>query len=306
MKLRVLAAILALVCGACGQAAGAQQIALTFDDLPTTGDLPVGETRLAIAERILSTLKKEQLPPVYGMVNGAKVEADPATMKILQAWRAAGQPLGSHTWSHMNLNEHTAAEFDSDIAKNESLLRLLMVGEDWHWFRYPFLWEGDTMPKRQAVRGYLQSHRYRTAQVTMDFEDYLWNAPYARCVARNDAAAIRWLETSYLNTAKQYAMFYRALSETLYGREIPYVLLLHIGAFDAHMLPRLIALYRAEGFTFTTLEKAQTDPAYAEDPAVALKFGGPLTEQMMEKRGLKLPANTKPYKELEAVCQSGL
>ncbi len=303
MRLRRWAALVLLVCGLCDPCGRAQEIALTFDDLPTTGDLPAGETRLAIAERILSTLKAEHLPPVYGMVNGEKVTADPATMKILQAWRAAGQPLGSHTWSHMNLNEHTAEEFDTDIAKNEPLLGSLMAGEDWHWFRYPFLWEGDTMPKRQAVRTYLQTHGYRTAQVTMDFEDYLWNAPLARCVAKHDAAAITWLETSYLDTARQYATFYRTLSKTLYGREIPYVLLLHIGAMDARMLPRLIALYRAEGFAFTTLEKAEADPAYAEDPAVALKYGGPSTEQMMEKRGLKLPANTKPYKELEAVCR---
>ncbi len=302
MRQMLLAAV-AMMCGMYGPASGAQQIALTFDDLPTTGELPKGETRLGIAERILAALKGEHLPPVYGMVNGDKVAADPATMKILQAWRAAGQPLGSHTWSHMNLNEHTAEEFDTDIAKNEPLLGSLMGGEDWHWFRYPFLWEGDTMPKRQAVRMYLQTHGYHTAQVTMDFEDYLWNAPYARCVAKHDAKGVRWLETSYLDTARQYATFYRTLSKSLYGREIPYVLLLHIGAMDAHMLPRLIALYRAEGFAFTTLEKAQADPAYAEDPAVALKYGGPLTEQMMEKRGLKLPPNTKPYQELEGMCR---
>ena len=271
--MRLFAAFVLLTCGLGGVVGRAQEIALTFDDLPTTGDLPIGETRLAIAERILSTLKAEHLSPVYGMVNGDKVVADPATITILRAWRAAGQPLGSHTWSHMNLNEHTAEEFDADIAKNE------------------------------AVRAYLQTHGYRTAQVTMDFEDYLWNAPYARCTAKHDEAAITWLETSYLNTARQYATVYRTVSKMLYGREIPYVLLLHIGAIDARMLPRQIALYRAEGFTFTTLEKAQADPACAEDPAVALKYGGPLTEQMMEKRGLKLPTNTKPYKELEAVCR---
>jgi len=35
----------------------------------------------------------------------------------------------------------------------------LMVGQDWHWFRYPFLWEGDTLEKRHAVRAYLKQNR---------------------------------------------------------------------------------------------------------------------------------------------------
>ena len=235
--------------------AGAQVMALTFDDLPTTGDLPAGQARAIIARNLLMTLKAEHMPPVYGMVNGDKVAADRGTLGILQEWRAAGQPLGSHTWSHMDLNEHTAEEFEGDIEKNEALLQRLMPSDDWRWFRYPFLWEGDTLPKRRAVRTYLEAHHYRIAQVTMDFEDYLWNEPYARCVAKKDERGIAWLETSYLRTAAQYAAVYRASARMAYGHEIPYVLLLHIGAFDAHMLPRLISLYRSEGFTFTTLQR---------------------------------------------------
>jgi hypothetical protein len=38
-------------------------------------------------------------------------------------------------------------------------------------------------------------------------------------------------------------------------------LLMHIGAFDARMLPRLLALYKASGFRFVTLPDAARDPA---------------------------------------------
>ena len=34
-----------------------------------------------------------------------------------------------------------------------------------------------------------------------------------------------------------------------------------------------------------------------------LKYGGALLEHMMAARKLKFPPNTKPYKELEAVCK---
>jgi hypothetical protein len=93
------------------------------------------------------------------------------------------------------------------------------------------------------------------------------------------------------------------MSKTLYGRDIPYILLMHIGAFDAKMLPQLIALYQKHGVTFVSLKQAEMDKAFNEDPDVALKYGGTLIEQMMAAKNLKVPPNSKPYKELEAICR---
>jgi peptidoglycan-N-acetylglucosamine deacetylase len=281
----------------------AQQVAFTFDDLPAHGPVPTGQTRLQIADSILATLHDQHLPPVYGFVNAKKLEKVPADIAVLKAWRAAGQPLGSHTYSHPSLNDLTVAEFEADIAKDEPILSTLMAGEDWHWFRYPFLWEGDTLEKRHQVRAYLQQNGYRVAQVSLDFEDYLWNEPYARCVDKHDDKAIDSLRASYLATADQYITVFREVTHTLYGHDIPYVLLLHAGAFDAKMLPDLIALFRQRGFTFVTLPEAMKDPAYAEDPDIALKYGGAIQEQLAAARHIKLPPNTKPYKELEATCR---
>jgi peptidoglycan/xylan/chitin deacetylase (PgdA/CDA1 family) len=280
-----------------------QQVAFTFDDLPSHGDLPPGQTRLDVAKSILSTLHEQHMPAVYGFVNAAKLEKAPDDMAVLIAWRAAGYPLGSHTYSHPSLNELTPAQFEEDIAKDEPVLSKLMAGQDWHWFRYPFLWEGDTLEKRHAVRAYLQQNGYQVAQVSLDFEDYLWNAPYARCVAKKDDKSIEALRASYLATAGQYITVFRDLTHTLYGRDIPYVLLLHIGAFDAKMLPDLIDLFRQRGFTFTTLPEAMKDPVYREDPDMALKYGGAFQEQVAAARHIKIPPNTKPYKELEATCR---
>jgi peptidoglycan/xylan/chitin deacetylase (PgdA/CDA1 family) len=302
-----LASVILLVTFGIVQVASAQQIAITFDDLPTHGARPARETRLEIANSILATLKAEKLPPTYGFVNGVRTEEDPITLAVLNAWRDAGNPLGSHTWSHPDLNDLTSEQFEAEIAKDEPLLQSLAAGRadqsDWHWFRYPFLHEGDTLEKRRAVRAYLFAHGYRIAQVNMDFEDYLWNGPYARCVAKHDDKSIEYLRKSYLATADQYASVFRQLSHMVYGRDVPYVLLLHIGAFDAKMLPELVAMYRAKGFTFVSLPEAEKDPAYADDPDMPLKYGGALLEQMMAAKRLKFPPNTKPYKELEALCR---
>jgi len=179
-----------------------------------------------------------------------------------------------------------------------------MGGKDWRWFRYPFLWEGDTLEKRHAVRAYLKDNHYRVAQVTLDFEDYAWNPAYARCAAKNDAKAIAWLKESYLATAEQYIALDQQLANMVFGRDIKHVLLLHIGAFDAVMLPDLLDLLEKKGFRFVTLREAQSDPAYETDPDAPLKYGGTLLEQLVESRGLKYPpVAEKPMKQLAAICQ---
>ncbi|MDE1176558.1 MAG: polysaccharide deacetylase family protein [Edaphobacter sp.] len=130
-----------------------QQVALTFDDLPEHGDLPPHVTRVGVARSILGTLKAEHMPPVYGFVNAVALEDTPSEIKVLRAWRAAGQPLGSHTYTHADLTAWTVPKYESDIARDEPFLEKLMAGQDWRWFRYPYLREGDTLEKRETIRG---------------------------------------------------------------------------------------------------------------------------------------------------------
>lgn len=288
-------------------AAGAQtkapQVAFTFDDLPAHGPLPPGEDRPAVVKSILATLKAEHLPPVYGFVNGFRLTGYPYQIEILNDWHKAGEPLGSHTFSHLSLDVISAKRFEEDIAANEPLLEKVDPNGDWHWFRYPFLDEGDTLAKRREVRAYLQQHGYKVAEVTMDFEDYLWNDPYARCMARHDDKNVAFLESSYLATADEFIEVFRGLSRKLYGREVPYVLLMHVGAFDARMLPRLIALFRAKGFEFVTLQQAQSDPIYSFDPDIGYPGGGTLLELVSHIKKVNFPDNTEPDKQLDALCR---
>jgi peptidoglycan-N-acetylglucosamine deacetylase len=278
-----------------------QQMAVTFDDLPAHGALPPGMTRLEIAQSILETLKRERMPAVYGFVNGQRAEETPSL--FLKAWRSAGQPLANHTWAHLDLNKESPEEFAAEVSKNEPLLAGLMGNEDWHWLRYPYLHEGDTVAKRRAVRAWLFAHHYKIAEVSMDFEDYLWNDPYARCQARHDEASIQKLHDSYLAVADQYYGIFRELSQRVYGRDVKYVLLMHVGAFDARMLPELLALYRAKGVKFISLPDAMSDKAYRDDPDIGEPGGGAFLELMMQKKNLNFPPNSKPYKELEAMCR---
>lgn len=238
----------------------ARDIAITFDDLPAHSTLPPGVTRLMVAQDIVTTLQAAGVPQVYGFINGVQLEREPGTDAVLKVWRAAGFPLGNHGWSHQALSKMDEAQFEEELEKNEPILKGLAGDADWRWFRFPFLDEAYADPaKRAASRAWLAAHGYKIAAVTASFGDYAFNEPYARCVAKGDQAAIKELEQAYLDAASASIKLSEKTETSQFGRTPPDILLMHIGAFDAHMLPRLIHLYKQAGFHFVTLPQAAKD-----------------------------------------------
>jgi peptidoglycan/xylan/chitin deacetylase (PgdA/CDA1 family) len=281
----------------------AQKLAITFDDLPRNGLLPPGVTQADTAKDVLAILKKRHVPPVFGFVNAKKLEGNPDGAEALKLW-AAAEPVGNHTYSHMDLEQNTAEAFEREVEENEPALELLEAKDNWHWLRYPYLHEGETVEKRRAVREYLKAHGYRVAQVTLDWEDYLWNFAYARCAAKNDKKSIEWLRSSYLSTASEFIDLGREQAKLIYGHDISYVLLMHLGAYSSTILPAALDLLKTKGFKLVTLEEAESDAVYEVDPDAGLHDAGTLLDQLMQVKGIKYPEHAeKPYKELESVCQ---
>jgi len=299
-----LIAFLALAIGGAVQAQAKEtlEIAITFDDLPLHGPIPQGETPLSIAQRVTAALKAAHVNNVMGMVNGRWITTQPETIEALRMWRSAGLPLGNHTWSHPNLNQLSAAQFEQEIVDNEPLLEKLEPGGDWKWLRYPFLAEGDDPAKRGEVRKYLASHGYKIAAVTTGFGDWQWTAPYARCVAAHDEKGIAELKRLYMQSARESVTFDRALSKALYGRDMPYVLLMHIGALDSYMLPQLLDVYRKAGFRFVSIQQAERDPFYRSDVDPSLPPEPQNLEGRAAARGIKLPAQTDYAVLLDKIC----
>ncbi|MFL6759436.1 polysaccharide deacetylase family protein [Sphingomonas sp.] len=300
---RGLALITAALLGSCAtpQQPRALEIALTIDDLPVHGPIPAGESPKSVADDVIAALITAHVP-AYGFVNAHWTAEQPGTLDVLRAWRRAGLALGNHTWSHRHLSEMSIADFEREVARDELVLQQLAGSSDWHWFRYPFLDEGDNAEKRVAARHVLARRGYKIAAVTMDFGDWQWTAPYARCMAAGDQAALDRLERIYLDAAGEAISYSRTLSRQLYGRDIPYVVLLHDSAFEARMLPQLIGLYRAAGFRLVSLPEAERDPAYADQvrpdsPAEAMGLEGKAAA-----RGISLPRRTDFAPQLAAIC----
>jgi peptidoglycan/xylan/chitin deacetylase (PgdA/CDA1 family) len=288
------------------------KVALTFDDLPLNGGLPVGKKMSDFARDTVAVLKKHRIPPSYGFINANKLERNPDGALALQIWVDGGHPLANHTYTHLDFTKNSVEEFQRHIVQNEPALELLMpaggklakAGHDWRWFRYPYLHEGDTLEKRRAVRAFLAGSGYRIAQTTLDFGDYYWNSAHARCWVKKDEQAIQWLRESYLTAARDMTRFQVGLSRQVFGRDIHHVLLLHLGSFSSHILPDLFKVLKEEGFEIVTLEEAQKDPAYDYDPDVAAR-GGTLIELGMQAKAIPWPAITPqlPAERLTTICQ---
>jgi peptidoglycan-N-acetylglucosamine deacetylase len=309
----LLLGVLALFCAtAAAESRVKLKVALTFDDLPLNGTLPLGARQSDFARDTIKVLKKHRIPPSYGFINARQLERNPDGAKALQIWVDGGHPLANHTYTHLDLTKNSVEDFQREILRNEPALELLMpdgrkVGggkHDWRWFRYPYLHEGDTLEKRRAVRAFLTANGYRIAQTTLDFGDYYWNSAYARCWLKKDDEAIQWLRESYRTAAREQMRLEVQNSRAVFGRDIHHVLLLHLGAFSSHILPDLFRILDEEGFEIVTLEEAQKDPAYDYDPDVADARGGTLTELGMKAKNIPWPANAPqlPRERLTTIC----
>ena len=243
-------------------------LAVTVDDLPTHGAVPPELTREAVADRFIAVLKKHRVPGVVGFVNAGQIEVVPAYASILQRWVEAGYLLGNHTLNHTDIDRAAAQDFLVDVDRNERILAPY-GGANARLFRYPYLHEGNTLAKRRAIRAALRERGYEVAQVTVDFYDWAWNAPYAACVAGGNPAAVEVLKRTFLGAAVDALSWADATALTLVRRPVKQILLLHLGAFDAFMLDELLIAYERRGVRFIPVREAIADAVYGIDPDVA-------------------------------------
>lgn len=267
----------------------AVEMAVTVDDLPIHGPNTPGMDRMAIADGLLAAFQRHGLNSVYGFVNGKRVDDDPAAEAILRRWKGAGHPLGNHTYSHVSLNAVGLSQYFADLEKGEEILKKLEPDAGvWKVFRYPFLHEGDTTEKREGVRRYLREHGYWAAPVTIDADDWAFNAPFSRCAAQNDAASLVKLRRVFVDGHVAELRRIRELTFSLMQREVRHVLLLHIGAADADAADELLTAYEKQGVKWVDLRTALLDPIYLLDPGDIARYGAALPYRLAKSRGIQV------------------
>ena len=123
-------------------------------------------------------------------------------------------------------------------------------------------------------------------------------------MAIGDTEAVKRLEESYLQEATKSLVYDHRMSLALFGHDIPYILLMHVGALDAKLLPRLVEMYRQHGITFVSLQEASQDPFYRNDLDLSFSPHPDSLEEAMSLKGLPLPRREHAAIDLSTLCSA--
>ena len=239
------------------------EISITVDDLPIgAGGFPEGERRKTL-QKMIEIFQGHGIKSVYGFVNSANLEGWTEVNEMLQDWRKAGFQLGNHTHSHPSLTATSAQDYIRDVEKADQFLAHLGVPkEERRVFRYPFLEEGNNPAKRKTVLSYLEANGYRVAPVTVDSQDYRFNASFVKAAAAGDVAKREMAVNAGITNARKDLALAEKLSKQVFGRNISHVLLLHLASINIESLDQILGEYEARGAKFVSVDKSLQDPVY--------------------------------------------
>jgi peptidoglycan-N-acetylglucosamine deacetylase len=127
------------------------------------------------------------------------------------------------------------------------------------YFRYPFLRQGNTVEKRDAVLSWMAARGIVVAPVTIDNNDFEYNQRLVDAKAEGRAIDVR---EAYLDHMMQSAAYYDAEGRAKMGRAIKQILLLHMNYLNSLYLDDLLQRFRHDGWSFITFEEALKDEVY--------------------------------------------
>ncbi len=246
-------------------------MAITFDDLPAT---QAGVVSNDVAElqdvtrRLLDAITRFRIPAV-GFVNESKLEGTTAAevsarVGLLEMWLAAGLELGNHTYSHRDLNRIPREQFEADVIRGEAVTRKIMKAHDQplRYFRHPFLHVGADLQNRRLFEAFLARRGYSIAPVTVDNDDFVYAAAYARALRRGDTPGANRIGDDYVRYMGEVFSYFEDVSRRVTGREIPQILLLHANSLNADRFAALAGMLVLRGYRFISVAEALKDEAY--------------------------------------------
>lgn len=255
-----------------------REIAVTFDDLPFASETYDAATQKKLSEKLLGIIKEFNIPAV-GFVNEGKIYRDQlfnqTKYDILDLWLMNGLELGNHTYSHKSLNSTPLDEYQQDVIKGETLLKILMKehGMTLRYFRYPFLQTGKSLGKRDSFEVFLSSHGYVNAPVTVDNSDWIFAGAYDIAKKNSNQNMMDSIAAAYIPYLESKLEYYENQSQKLFGRGIKQILLLHANSINADVFGRVAEMMLRRGYRFISLSEALSDTAYSSPDTFAKGAG---------------------------------
>lgn len=269
-----------------------KSIALSFDD----GVNPAFNTQAEqINTNILKHLQDQQIKSIV-FPSLVKI-GDYQGKELFQEWGKSGHLIGNHSALHQNLNKEnvTAQDYVQSIEQADTVLKTLPNYT--RIYRYPFLKEGNTAEKRDAVYQWLEQHHYTIGGVSIDASDWLYNRKYLDYTKQQNQEKLQRLKQAYISHLLNRADYYDQLALLTLKRSPQHVLLLHVNAINAAFLKDVITAFQQRGWIFISAEQALQDPIYAQR-SQNIPAGESVIWSIAKTQGitqLRYPAEDAPY-----------
>jgi peptidoglycan/xylan/chitin deacetylase (PgdA/CDA1 family) len=285
--------IIAFLLQAANSLSQSKQVCFSYDDLPVVGyGVEDPAFRQNILSRLIKSLKQNKVPAI-GFVNEAKLYGQSGIMNdqinMLRQWIESGLELGNHTFSHLDYNTTTLTEYTQDILKGEQFSRQLLAkaNMDLKYFRHPFLHIGNSKDKFDSLNMFLSEHNYITAPVTIDNEDYVFALAYEKARVKGNSSLMKQIGADYLIYMEEKLVYYENQAQSLFGRNISQIVLLHANLLNADYAHSLIQVFRKNKYDFVSMDQALKDDAYKTKITVFGKWGISWIDRWAMSRGEK-------------------
>jgi peptidoglycan/xylan/chitin deacetylase (PgdA/CDA1 family) len=282
------------------------QIAITMDDFAWNNSL-----RLAPEERnraILGALQSHGSLKAALFVAGKNADNEQG-QTLLREWDKAGHLIGNHSYSHKYLNSANVTPdiFTADILRGEDVIKSFP-----HFrkrFRFPYLKEGETSGKRDAVRSFLKQHSYSNGHVTIDASDWYVDDRLVTHLKKDPAADTEPYRDFYLGHMWERAVYYNDLSQKVLGRSVKHTILMHYKLLNALFLGDLLDMFKNKGWRLIDAADAYSDPVFMSEPKI-VPAGESLIWALAKETGkfdklLRYPGEDSEY-EKEKMDKLGL
>jgi peptidoglycan-N-acetylglucosamine deacetylase len=188
----------------------AQDLAITFDDLPVQLRDETSAHHREVSERILHALAKFNVPVTAFVNESCLYNKDkhlvPRKIAILQLWLDCGHDLGNHTYSHQSFRRTELNAFKQEVLQGAVISKKLMdnLGRKYQYFRYPYLDRGNDIEKRATFEKFLQQEGYIIAPITINTDDWVFNYQLIKHPEQANE-----IVNNYLKYTQEQFMFYK-------------------------------------------------------------------------------------------------
>lgn len=242
----------------------ATEISFTMDD-PEVTESPL----FSVTERNDKILKAFDSHKIKGALFVCGVRIDNSQGKdLLQAWDSKGHLIGNHSYSHLYYHSKKLSieDYRNDFLKVEPLISSLKNFTK--LYRFPFLKEGDTQEKRDAMRKALSEHGYGQGYVTIDASDWYVDSRLRDRLKLNPKADLTPYRDFYLTHMWNRAVFYNDLSKKVFGHDIKHTILIHHSLLNAFFLNDLMDMFKQKDWKLISVQEAYKDTIFKLAPQI--------------------------------------